>query len=499
MLAALLTACGTVGRSVPTEGAQMPEPAPVARHPGHAGGAAELAVPVSTWGTAVTDGRSTGSTSPEEPAAPAVEGLLTFRGNATRSFYGRGPVPGRPAIRWTYPADGALCGESTDGEGTSTWCGTGWTGQQAVWERDGRTLVAFGAYDHRLHVLDAATGAPLFAPFATGDLVKGSVTVDPDGYPLLYVGSRDDNFRVIAFDGGELGELWRLNAYDVTPTMWNDDWDGAALVVDDLLIEGGENGQLHVVRLNRGYGADGRVTVRPELLFHTPGWDDELLADFGPAVSIEGSVALWQGVAYFANSAGLVQGWDLRPLASGGTPARTFRFWTGDDTDASVVVDADGFLYVGSEYEAATPRSQAVGQLLKLDPSRPEDPLVWSVHFRDEVPDGLWATPALHRDLVIAATHRGLLVGVDRATGEVRWRKELPGPTWQSPVVVDDVLLQGDCAGVLHAYDMRDPRIEPPELWQVELGGCIESTPAVWGGAIYLGTRAGRVLAVADP
>jgi outer membrane protein assembly factor BamB len=136
---------------------------------------------------------------------------------------------------------------------------------------------------------------------------------------------------------------------------------------------------------------------------------------------------------------------------------------------------------------------------MKLDPSRPDDPLVWSIDFHESMPDGLWATPALYGDLVVGATNTGLLVGVDRRSGELRWRKQLPGPTWQSPVVVDDVLIEGDCAGFLHAFDLRDPTVEPPPLWSVELGGCIESTPAVWKGGIWVGTRGGRFFALADP
>jgi hypothetical protein len=58
-------------------------------------------------------------------------------------------------------------------------------------------------------------------------------------------------------------------------------------------------------------------------------------------------------------------------------------------------------------------------------------------------------------------------------------------------VVVDGVLLMGDCAGVLHAFDVADTAVEPPELWSVELGGCVEATPAVWGGRIWIGTRGG--------
>ena len=86
------------------------------------------------------------------------------------------------------------------------------------------------------------------------------------------------------------------------------------------------------------------------------------------------------GRVYFANSGGLVQGWDVAGIADGRTPERVFRFWTGDDTDATVVIGADGALYVASEYERETARSKQVGQVVKLDPSRPDDPLVWSFH-----------------------------------------------------------------------------------------------------------------------
>jgi outer membrane protein assembly factor BamB len=162
-----------------------------------------------------------------------------------------------------------------------------------------------------------------------------------------------------------------------------------------------------------------------------------------------------------------------------------------------VVIDEEGMLYVASEWERHNPRAGQVGQILKLDPSR-EDPLVWSIADQGDDVAGVWATPALHRDVVIVPTNAGRLLGIDRRSGAVRWTKELPGPTWQSPVVVDDVLLQGDCAGVLHAYDVSDTLIDPPELWAVALDGCIESTPAVWRGRIYVGTRAGYLVALAD-
>ncbi|MGH9022311.1 MAG: PQQ-binding-like beta-propeller repeat protein, partial [Acidimicrobiia bacterium] len=279
---------------------------------------------------------------------------------------------------------------------------------------------------------------------------------------------------------------------------WNDDWDSSALVVDGYLLEGGENSQWHAVELRRSYGPDGRVVVDPRLAFHAPGWDDELLRDLGDRdVSIEGSLALFEGVAYFANSGGLVQGWDVSGLAEGRPPTRVFWFWTGDDTDATVVVDDQGMLYVASQWERRSVRAQQVGQVMKLDPAR-SDPLVWSVADQGDSKAGVWATPALHRDLVIVPTHGGRLLGLDKETGAVRWERRLPAPTWQSPTVVDDVLIMGDCHGVLHGYDVSDTTVGPPELWSVRLGGCIESTPAVWGGRIYLGTRGGFFYALGD-
>ncbi len=437
-----------------------------------------------------------------EPPAPgsgfATPGLLTFRGSASRSYYGEGPMPAAPEVLWSYPGDGeGMCAESVVGEETKEWCGSGWTGQPAVFERDGRTWVVFGAYDRKVHFVDYATGEDIIPPFETGDIIKGSVTVDPDGLPLVYSGSRDDEMHVIAFDRPAPTELWSLAADDVSPTMWNDDWDGAPLVMDDLLFAGGENSQFHVVKLNRSTDADGLVQVAPELIFNTPGWDDELLASLSTRpndVSIENSVAYRDGVVYFSNSGGLVQGWDVSGVDRGTTPTRVFRYWVGDDTDASVVIDDEGFLYVAAENERDSARAAEVGQLVKLDPRRPDDPLVWSM----DDSAGFWATPALHRDIVIVASDLGTVSGVDRETGAVRWSFDLPPPTWQSPVVVDDMLVQGDCLGGLHAYDVSDTTVAPSERWTVELDGCIESTPAVWHGRLFVGTRGGLFYAVGD-
>jgi putative pyrroloquinoline-quinone-binding quinoprotein len=475
--------------------------------PGLAG---DLARPPSSLPTASAaaeeraSGHGDARASTATPINEGFPGLTTFRGNASRSYYGEGPVPRRPAILWRYPASGALCSRSTNLGVSSKWCGTGWTGQPNVLpERHGPTEVRFGAYDGRYHFLDGRTGEELRPDLVTEDLAKGSASTDPDGYPLFYAGSRDNRLRVVAMDRHAPKVLWTLNAKTSVPDpIWNDDWDGAPLVIGDYLLEGGENSWFYVVRLNRAYDSQGKVTVDPRIVLSVPGYDDRLMKDLPDRdVSIEGSVAYRDGVAYFANSGGLVQGWDISDVLAGGTRAkRVFRYWTGDDTDASVVIDDEGLLYVGSELQRYNARSARVGQLMKLDPAVPDDPLVWSVSITEEEHGlgGVWATPAIDQDMVYEATNAGGLLGIDRATGKVRWRIPLPGPTWSSPVVIDDVLLQGDCDGVLHAYDVSRPQRRPKQLWALRVGGCIESTPAVWRGRIFVGTRAGAFFGIGE-
>lgn len=430
-----------------------------------------------------------------------IDGLLTFRGSPTRSYYGRGPVPEAPEVAWRYPKEGGLCRSSSVGGVTRGWCGTGWTGQPTLFRLDGRLWSIFGALDGAVHFLDAESGEPLVEKFQTDDIIKGSVTVDPDGFPLVYTGSRDNFYRVISFDQGEPVELWKLDSESVGPRKWNNDWDGAGLVLDDWLFIGGENSRIHVVKLNRAWTEEGFVGVDPELVFSAPGWDEELLRAVGDNVSIENSVAVSGDTLYFANSGGLVQGWDLTALREGGEPTRTFRYWVGDDVDASIVIDEEGMLYVAAEFERGNARSRELGQLIKLDPSKEgEDALVWSIQENQGLNTGIWGTPALHDGAVIFASQGGMFRAVDRETGEDFWQiDDLRFHLWQSPVVVDDVLIMGDCFGTLRGYDVTDIREEPDELWALRLDdACIESTPAVWEGTIVVGTRSGGVYGIRD-
>ncbi|MBW3666260.1 MAG: PQQ-binding-like beta-propeller repeat protein [Actinobacteria bacterium] len=446
---------------------------------------------------------STTTTTTTVPTAgvgePYGEGLVMFRGNPTRNFYGTGPISDSPSQLWRYPGS-PMCSTSSNLGETKVWCGMGWTGQPAVHTRDdGVTELIFGAYDGAVHFVDAETGAALRPPFPTGDLIKGSVTIDPDGFPLLYFGSRDNKLRILALDRETPTEIWSLDAYAVDG-IWNDDWDANPLIVDDVMYEGGENGWFFVYKLNRSIGGDGLVSVDPQLLFSMRGYDEELISKSGNNVSIESSTVMSEGRVYFANSGGRVVGLDVSNIGAGEAPV-VFDYYAGGDIDATIVADEEGFVYVAIENEPSqmgsveAARNEEVGQLVKLDPFTEGDPRVWGLDLTAQGDSGLWATPALYGDMLYVNTHTGELIAVDKDSGEIVWRDQVGYHSWSSPAVVDGTLVVATCTGELRGYSLADPA-SPTRLWSIPLGeACLEATPAIWEGTIFLGSRDGYIRA----
>jgi outer membrane protein assembly factor BamB len=204
----------------------------------------------------------------------------------------------------------------------------------------------------------------------------------------------------------------------------------------------------------------------------------------------------------------------------------TFDHWVGDDVDASIVVDRDGMLIVAVEEERRLPAAEGMGQLLRLDPSRPDDPVLWRLDIpsvsstpsasagsaaatsEQDSPDarsledgGVWATPAVYDAMIYVPTHSGRLLVVDLDDGTVLSSEFLGGPLWSSPAIVEEPdgpawLIQATCGrSSVRGYTLEDPAA--PELrWVVPMPGCIEATPIVWRGSIYVGTRDGRLHAL---
>jgi outer membrane protein assembly factor BamB len=423
-----------------------------------------------------------------------VSGLTMFRGNPSRTWYGTGPMPANPETKWKYPNE-KMCSTSTSLGKTSIWCGSGWTGQPVVFENEkenGKVEVIFGAYDGQVHFVDGTTGQATKTPFQTDDIIKGSVTLDPDGFPLLYFGSRDNKLRILSIEDTTPKELWALDAKNLGG-VWNNDWDGNPVIIDDILYEGGENGWFYAIKLNRKINENNKVEVYPNIIFSMPSYNKELIDLVGRNVSIENSLSFFNDRVYFSNSGGRVLGLDISNIENGIAPI-IFDYWVGDDVDSTIVIDDDGMLYVSVEEERFNTRSDELGQFIKLDPYKIDNPYIWGIKIpkEDFTVGGIWATPALYKDYLYIPTHTGKFLGVNKESGEIVWEEKISPHSWSSPIITDDDLLIGTCDGHLKKYSLNNPEL-PTLEWSYLLGNgsCIESTPAIWNGQIFVGSRDG--------
>ena len=84
----------------------------------------------------------------------------------------------------------------------------------------------------------------------------------------------------------------------------------------------------------------------------------------------------------------------------------------------------------------------------------------------------------------------GKLIAYDKTTGEVMWTVEQEDDYWSSPVVIYDgngkaYVIQCDRGGFVTMYDA----VNGTKLVSVDLGSRIDSTPAVYGDYLVVGTR----------
>ncbi|MCB0911519.1 MAG: PQQ-like beta-propeller repeat protein, partial [Propionibacteriaceae bacterium] len=395
-----------------------------------------------------------------------VPGVLTFRGNNYRDA----PVYGTTDVRdktmqvvWTQDT-GDVYAEN------SHWAGAGWTGQPLLvnWPKATKEAmglsqaqiddpdfveVVYPVVDGNVYRLDLATGRQTKPPIEVGFAFKGTGSIDPRGYPLLYSGMGLNQ-------NGDVEGTWRYRIFDLIQNKEVSGWDGSdpgaprdwgafdssALVnaATDTLIEPAENGLVYKVKLNAIFDPEAKtVSVKPEftkLDYTTPDSSRH---------GIESSAAAYRNLMYAGDNDGNIVCWDATTLQV------VWAHPTGDDTDASIVLEDDNgtpYLYTGNEMdkrgEGDNGASHGPITIQKINGFT--GATVWSYEidavYNKAVNGGLMATPVLGTgevsDLVffnIAKTgsdKAGTLLALDRKTGAVAWRRTLPHFGWSSPLIL---------------------------------------------------------------
>ena len=417
-----------------------------------------------------------GPTRPASASRTATRSTACSRSAATRPA--RTTAPGRSRAPTRRSRGGSrerrpVRRRRSTSRAPGQWCGTGWTGQPAVFERGGRTWVVFGAYDRKVHFLDAETGERILPDFPTGDIIKGSVTIDPDGFPLVYTGSRDNYYRVIAIDRDKPTELWKLSADAVTPTHVERRLGRRRPRHRRLPVRGRREQPVPhrqaEPRLRRRRQGDGRAEARVQrarlgrpAAARTSATATSRSRTRSRSTATPSTSPTPAASCRAGTSAALKDGRDARRACSASGPATT-------PTRRSSST-RQGMLYVGVRVRAPQRRGPSeVGQIMKLDPSKPDNPLVWK-HRRPRAHPGrrLGHARAVqgHRHLRHhrrrRARHRpgdrrGAL-DVPAARRRRGSRRSSSTTCWSSATA----------PAMLHAYDVADTTTPPKQLWTVD-------------------------------
>ena len=446
-----------------------------------------------------------------------IKGISTFRGNNYRNnaFYGTLNIKENILEKkWT----------NTIGK-LDNWTGVGWNGQPAIiqWDKDVKkqmniyeefkqkenfTEVIYGALDSFIYFYDLDTGLLTREPLKVESSIKGSVTIDPRGYPLLYVGqginqvsgeSVSMGYHIFSLIDGK--ELYFINGRDKFAYLGWGAFDGNPIIdtETDTMILPGENGLIYIVKLNTIYDkTNGKISINPQVARYR-------YTQNGRAGGTENSMTIFKNYAFFVNNNGVVQCLDLNTL----TPIWTHNM--EDDCDATIGLeekDNNIYLYVACEVDKRTIDSLA--HIKKLNGRTGE--VIWDYtcecKYDATVNGGVLSSPIVGEknisDLVIYSISKttslraGKLVALNKNDGNVIWEKDLTAYSWSSPVAAytengDAYIIFADSYGQIFLINGKTGEI----LYKLQTGGGnFEGSPAIFNNHIVIGSRGKKIFRI---
>lgn len=445
-----------------------------------------------------------------------IEGVLTFRGNNMRdsASYGEANIKEKKLDRqWSFRTS------------SSTWGGgAGWTGQPSLikwpasmkkfmnledkYKKDDNFIeVVYASLDGHIYFFDMESGVETRPSINIKNPIKGSVSLDPRGYPLLYVGQGIPEKGAIGyriFSLINMEQLYFIEGQDPIAYRGWGAFDGAPLInkETDTLVLGGENGVFYYVKLNTNFDEKtGELKINPKevkYIYKIEGNNYQ---------GIENSVGAYRNLVYFADNGGSIQCVDLLTLK----PVWTFN--SGDDTDASLTIEVEKnipYIYTGNEVDKQG--TKGISYIRKINGITGEVVFenkyeAMSLIGEHAVNGGVLATNVIGKktinNLVIFTIARyeefnsGLILAIDKSTGKEVWRFIMPNYAWSSPVDFYDVngkgyIIQCDSVGNMYLIEGASGEV----CFNINLGSNIESSPAIFNDSIVVATRGGEICCV---
>lgn len=432
--------------------------------------------------------------------------VLTFRKNLRRDADFGGTVKGTPDtidIAWTYrtPIDTAHTRFGQWGGGTG-WTGqplyVRWTDQEmaalrqlpeaALTQHFDREEIIVGSLCGKAFFLNFLTGEPSREPLDLGNVVKGTMSMDPE-MPNLYVGQ-----------GVPKGQPLGCEAFDLTtrkrgfffndPRSWRS-WqafDSSPVVAGGYLFWPGENSSIYkYVRAREGQlhpVATLRYRVR------------------GAAPGIESSLCVYRNYGFCQDNHGNILCVNLNTMRP------VWYYYNHDDSDGTIVCREEQgtpYLYAACEVDKQGHNGRCHFVKLRALDGTP----VWEQTIDCQRVDlgtktldgGMYSTPLLGRgdcDGMIfanicrngASPSRGELTAFSTADGSILYTVPYGQFCWSSPVALlnehgEMFIFTAAATGFVYLIRGKTGEV----LCRREIGYNIESSPVVVGNSIVVGAR----------
>jgi len=448
-----------------------------------------------------------------------LEGITTFKGNNYRNSSSFGyPIIKNKKLNliWQFTTSNI-----------DKFKGLGWTGQPAIvnWPietqkimnmyhsykySNGTIEAIIGSLDGHIYFIDLYTGKQTRDPINLDLPIFGSVTVDPRGYPLLYVGTgfdqngqryEDMTFSIINLITGEI--IYKINGSDSIASRTWGAFDSSPLidVKNDTLIIGGENGLIYNVKLNTEFDSENStITLNPTInkYYYTN--------PFGKNVGFESSLAAFKNYMYISDNGGLLQCINAQTLKP------VWLHNLNDDSDSTISLDVidNTTAYLYSATELLYEKSNSYAYIHKFNALTGE--LLWETKYKckylEDTTTGITSAPIVGKSdiskyIIYSITGLGesgmnsSLLALDKQTGSILWQNSNLPYTVSSPIAVYDsngkaYILMGYSDGNLELLDGKTG----VSLFIMQLDGNIECVPAIYNGMIVLGTRNGNIYSI---
>jgi outer membrane protein assembly factor BamB len=309
------------------------------------------------------------------------------------------------------------------------------------------------------------------------------------------------------------------------------DADASALIRDGIIYQGLESAQF--LKLDPSKLTAKGTWKTPRVLASTLLYEKGDAAAHRGNLVYEGSPSAIGDILYAAVGAGRIYGVRTSDMK------KVWQFKIGTDLEGTSPVTKDGFLLATVEQEYVRGR----GGVLKLDPREdPEHAAIWylptenrtlaewtggiigSVSINDDYdPDGsrppLAAASAIDGNLYVFSQNetKGTSViwdGHTKLPTPILVAKKYIGGSISTPIIVDDHIVAAGYDAKVHVYRIvydakngggvplkaRNGRTVRVSLVETDTfrAGSFESTPVVWNGRIYIGSRDGYLYCLGE-